>query len=161
MGISARSADLETEKEKGRVILTKTKRHRKGSFSNPIEETIKNKNLQANKNNNHITKLFQIKNENIKFKSKTSYDNSNEITIKNSHFEKVDMVKKKDIIQISSLEEKIIESDQTKESTRLITQELKNFKTEPMIYIPKKLREIPKPSESFYEKKSFELKTEQ
>merc|ERR1712060_938112 len=98
------------------------------------KETVKNNNHQANKNNNHITKLFQIKNENIKFESKISYDNSNEITIKNSHFEKVDMVKKKEIIQISSLEEKIIESDQTKKSTRLIIQELNNFKIEPMIY---------------------------
>jgi hypothetical protein len=73
--ISARSADLESEKEKGRVILTKTKRYRKGSFTNSIEETTENNNLQANKNNNHITKLFETKNEYTNFESKISYEN--------------------------------------------------------------------------------------
>merc|ERR1712113_176879 len=107
--ISARSVDLESEKEKGRVILTKTNRYRKGSFSNSIKETIRNENFQANKNNNDKTKLSLIKNENIKIKSKIFNDNINEIMIKNLYFEKVDMATKKENIQISSLEEKIIE----------------------------------------------------
>merc|ERR1712113_834067 len=158
--ISARSADLESEKEKGRIILTKTNRYRKGSFSNSI------------KNNNDKTKLSLIKNENTKIESKIFNDNINETMIKNLYFEKVDMAIKKENIQISSLEEKIIGGYQTKKSTRLIVQEennlqneLNNTKIEPMIYIPKKLRENSKPTESFNEEKiikkqSFEQKTE-
>merc|ERR1712187_342585 len=170
--ISARSADLESEEEKGRIILTKTNRYRKGSFSNSIKETTRNKNLQANKNNDDKTKLSLIKNENIKIESKTSNDNINETTIKDLHFEKVDMAIKKENIQVSSLEEKIIEGYQTKKSTRLIVQEenslqneLNNSKIEPMIYIPKKLRENLKLTESFngekiIKKQSLEQKTE-
>merc|ERR1712066_491857 len=96
----------------------------------------------------------------------------NETMIKNLYFEKVDMAIKKENIQISSLEEKIIEGYQTKKSTRLIVQEenslqneLNNFKIEPMIYIPKKLRENLKLTETFngekiIKKQSFEQKIE-